>query len=131
MPSGLTSRGLASGYKILEFAGLQPFSVHQRSWRTSERLRDKRKHRGSQHTISAQQSRTKESKVEDRATEPPQMEGRPGTEKAGSTAEAFSIAEKTLSKLVSGHQGNTRVRHRDKALRSLDFAGMILMSRLQ
>ncbi len=57
-------------------------------------------------------------------TDLPPMKKQPESTNHSSPAEAVSKAEEALDQLVFGHAGTTKVRHRDKALRALDYAGV-------
>ncbi|BDA46749.1 hypothetical protein COCOBI_09-2020 [Coccomyxa sp. Obi] len=51
------------------------------------------------------------------------MRKQPESDNHKAPAEAVSKAEEALDNLVSRHTGTTKVRHRDKALRALDYVG--------
>ena len=57
-------------------------------------------------------------------TDTPHMREQPESDQHNAAADAVSKAEEALDQLVSRHPGTVKVRHRDKALRALDYAGV-------
>lgn len=125
MLSRFTSRGLAFGHKLSENTAFTAPIVHQELRCRYRTLGSRKIQRlfAVEDPVTAEESRSSTWKSEETGTEPLEMKT-PGTRKSGSTAQMLSKAEEALTKLVSRHQGDIKVRHRDKALRALDLAGM-------
>lgn len=74
--------------------------------------------------IRRQRHRTTRNSVSQQTDTDSQMRKQPEIDIPKTPAEAVSKAEEVLDQLVSRQPGTTKVRHRDKALRALDYAGV-------
>lgn len=123
--SGRIRRGITPrhGCGIAEKAFWSPRKLHHKSSLKSSRISRSRGNKG--RASGPLVCGAKGSVSEETDTEPPEMRKLSRTE-TSPAAKAFSKAEQAVNTLFSRHGGSTKVRHRDRALRALNLAGVFL-----